>query len=80
MGTELKCAADGRHGLLLFLEIQEGKDTMRRALFRNEMGGGGCGLCFAGWFGRCRSETGGGREGNIVSVEVLSQTNEQAAH
>ena len=40
MGTEFKCAADGRHGLMLFLEIQEGKDAMRRAPFRNEMGAG----------------------------------------
>ena len=40
MGTELRCAADGRHGLMLFLKIQEGKDSMRRAPFRNEMGAG----------------------------------------
>ena len=40
MGTEFKCAADGRYGLMLFLEIQEGKIAMRRAPFRNEMGAG----------------------------------------
>ena len=40
MGTEFKCAADGRHGLMLFLEIQEGKQGMRNARFRNEMGAG----------------------------------------
>jgi len=40
MGTEFKCAADGRYGLMLFLEIQEGKEAMRRAPFRNEMGAG----------------------------------------
>lgn len=50
MGTELRCAADGRRGLMLFLNIQEGKDSMRRAPFRNEMVAGAlvqCGLVWA---------------------------------
>ena len=40
MGTEFKCAADGRHGLMLFLEIQEGKQGMRDKRFRKDMGAG----------------------------------------
>jgi hypothetical protein len=52
MGTELRCEVRCRwaHGLLLFLKIQEGKDSMHRAPFRNEMGAGAlvqCGLVWA---------------------------------
>lgn len=35
LGTEFKCVADGVHGAMLFLEIQEGKDAMARKRFRD---------------------------------------------
>ena len=50
MGTELRCAADGRHGPYVVPQIQEGKHSTRRAPFRNEMGAGAlvqCGLVWA---------------------------------
>lgn len=34
LGTEFKCIADGTHGLMLYLEIQEGKDSMATKRFR----------------------------------------------
>jgi hypothetical protein len=37
LGTEFKSIHDGRHGLTLFLEIQEGKDSMARKRFRDSM-------------------------------------------
>ena len=30
LGTELKCVADGKHGVMLFLEIQEGQAAMAK--------------------------------------------------
>ena len=38
LGTEFKCVADGTHGLMLFLEIQEGKDAMSKKRFRDTHG------------------------------------------
>lgn len=35
LGTEFKCIADGIHGLMLFLEIQEGQDAMATKRFRD---------------------------------------------
>ena len=35
LGTEFKCVADGRHGVMLFLEIQEGQDAMAKKRFRD---------------------------------------------
>jgi hypothetical protein len=37
LGTEFKSIHEGRHGLTLFLEIQEGKDAMARKRFRDSM-------------------------------------------
>jgi hypothetical protein len=67
MGTEFKCAADGRHGLMLFLEIQEGKDAMRRAQFRNEMGAGAACAMRVG-LGAVGQRLEGAGEENIVSL------------
>lgn len=39
LGTEFKDVCDGCHGVMLFLEIQEGKDRMREKTFRLELGG-----------------------------------------
>lgn len=38
LGTEFECVADGTHGLMLFLEIQEGKDAMSKKRFRDTHG------------------------------------------
>jgi hypothetical protein len=38
LGTDFKCVADGTHGLMLFLEIQEGKDAMSKKRFRDTHG------------------------------------------
>jgi hypothetical protein len=38
LGTEMKCVADGETGMMLYLEVQEGKDAMRRARFSTEQG------------------------------------------
>ena len=35
MGTEFKCVCDGLHGLMLFLEIQEGADAMAHKKYRD---------------------------------------------
>lgn len=35
LGTEFKCVADGAHGLMLFLEIQEGQERMALRRFRD---------------------------------------------
>jgi hypothetical protein len=35
LGTEFKCVADGKHGAMLFLEIQEGQDAMAKKRFRD---------------------------------------------
>ena len=35
LGTEFKCVADGRHGVMLFLEIQEGQASMATKRFRD---------------------------------------------
>ena len=35
LGTECKCVAVGEHGLMLFLEIQEGQDAMSKKRFRD---------------------------------------------
>lgn len=35
LGTEFKCVADGAHGLMLFLEIQEGQQRMALKRFRD---------------------------------------------
>ena len=37
MGTEFKCVADGHHGLMLYLEIQEGAAAMALKRFRDEL-------------------------------------------
>ena len=37
MGTEFKCVCDGRNGLMLYLEIQEGTAAMAHKLFRDEV-------------------------------------------
>ena len=74
MGTELRCAADGRRGLMLFLKIQEGTDSMRRAPFCNEMVAGAlvqCGMVLA------LSVRVSGRY--CESLSVL-ETNEHAMH
>lgn len=36
-GTEFKCVADGRHGVMLYLEIQEGAVRMALKRFRDEL-------------------------------------------
>lgn len=38
LGTELKSVADGRHGVMLFLEIQEGKTAMRTKSYVKALG------------------------------------------
>jgi len=35
LGTEFKCVADGKHGVMLFLEIQEGQASMAKKRFRD---------------------------------------------
>ena len=35
MGTEFKCVCDGRHGLMFYLEIQEGSSAMTHKKFRD---------------------------------------------
>ena len=35
LGTEMKCATDGRHGAMLRLEMQEGAESMKRKRFRD---------------------------------------------
>lgn len=37
MGTEFKCVCDGRHGLMLYLEIQEGQGPMSKKQFRDKL-------------------------------------------
>ena len=37
MGTEFKCVADGHHGLMLYLEIQEGAAAMALKRYRDEV-------------------------------------------
>jgi hypothetical protein len=39
LGTEFKNVCDGCHGVMLFLEVQEGKDRMSNEEFRLELGG-----------------------------------------
>ena len=38
LGTEMKCVADGLHGIMRFLEIQEGKEEMAKKKYRNMYG------------------------------------------
>jgi hypothetical protein len=38
LGTEWKCICDGDTGLMLYLEVQEGRDPMRKARFSAEQG------------------------------------------
>ena len=38
MGTEFKCVCDGRSGLMIYLEIQEGSTAMKGKAFRDELG------------------------------------------
>ena len=38
MGTEFKCVCDGRSGLMVYLEIQEGSRAMKEKPFRDELG------------------------------------------
>jgi hypothetical protein len=48
LGTEFKNSADGESGVMLFLEIQEGKKGMEHARFRDTMkANGACGLRLA---------------------------------
>ena len=70
MGTELRCAADGRHGLMLFLKIQEGRDSTRRAPFCNEMGAGDrCACAMRVGLGAIGESEWG--EGDIASLQVF---------
>ena len=36
LGTEFKCVADGSTGIMLFLEIQEGKERMANRKYNKE--------------------------------------------
>lgn len=48
LGCELKSVCDGRHGVMLFLEIQEGKKAMEQKAFTKAIGGNAaCGLRMA---------------------------------
>ena len=38
LGTEFKCIADGMSGCMLWLEIQEGKENMKKKDYQREMG------------------------------------------
>ncbi len=47
-GTEFKTVCDGRHGLMLYMEIQEGAKPMAKKRFRDTLGGNSaCGVRLA---------------------------------
>ena len=63
LGTEMKCVCDGDTGVMLYLEIQKGKEPMRAAPFAKELG-----VC-----GACGVRLGAGSARRVHTAEAASE-------